>query len=102
MKRIFGQRPKDENFSTFLGEAPIPSKKRFLLEECKKHDVSPYVDDATESSSGVYSAIRGVASEAELEKRLIAKKTFRLACRAHVVAILAFLVSLAALVKSYL
>ena len=102
MKRMFGQRPKDEDFSTFLGDASIPSKKRLLLEACKKHDVSPYVDDSTESSSGVYSAIRGVASEAELERRLIVKKTFGLACRAHIVAILAFLVSIAAFVKSYL
>lgn len=74
MKRLFRQEPIDEDFSKFLGEAQLPTRKRALLEECKRHDVSPYVDDATETSSGVNALLRGIASEAELERRLNAKK----------------------------
>jgi len=102
MERLFRPKPKDEDFSAFLGDVQIPAKKQVVLEECKKHNVSPYVDDASETSSGVYAQLRGVASEAELERRLDAKKALGLASRANTIAILAFLVSVAAFVKSFL
>ena len=102
MRRLFRQNHKEEDFSTFLGKEKVPAKKTILLKECERYGVSPYVDDAAETSTGVYALLRGVASEAELERRLNAWKALGLARRAHIVAIVAFLVSLAALVKSLL
>jgi hypothetical protein len=102
MRRLFGQKKKGEDFSTFLGDSSMSTKKSALLEECKKHDISPYIDDATESSSGAYATFRGVASEAELERRLNTKKALGLSNQANAIAFLAFIVSLAALAKSFL
>ena len=102
MKRLFSKSQKVEDFSTWLGDTQKPTKKMTLIEECEKYDVSPYVDDVAETSSGVYASLRGVASEAELERRLIARKVLGMASRANTIAILAFLVSVAALIKSFL
>ena len=101
MKSPFQKNTKKEDFSTFFGETQIPSNKERLLRECEKHGVSPYIDDPSESSSGAYAHLRGVVSEAELERRLIAKKAIGMAKYANIIAILAFLVSVAALVKSF-
>ena len=60
-----------------------------------------YIDDSSENSVGVYAELRGVASEAELEKRLNAKRGLSLARRASVISIAALLVSLTALAISY-
>jgi hypothetical protein len=95
-------KPKNEDFSTFLSDAEPTTKKQALLEECKKHNVSPYIADASETSSGVYAQFRGVASEAELEGRINAKKALDLANRANLVAIIALLISIVALIKSFL
>jgi len=99
MKRLFKKKPDSDDFTTFFGDTPIPTKKRALIEQCLRHDVSPYIDDASETSSGIYAQLRAVASEAELERRLNAKTALGMARRANVFALLAFVVSVVTLVK---
>ena len=101
MKHLFARRRNDQDFSQYLGEAPQPRKRR-LLAECKKHDVSIYVDNPSEQTAGVYAELRAVASEAELEQRLNAKNAVRQSNRANVIAAVALVVSLVALIKSFL
>jgi len=101
MKRLFAKNAKDEDLSNYLEGIP-KSRKQLLLDECKKRNVSMYLDDPTEPSSGIYAELRAVASEAELEKRLNAKMAVCLARRAHWVAGIALLASLIALIKSFL
>lgn len=67
----------------------------------QKCGVSVYVDDASETSAGIYAELRGVASEAELERRLNAKAAVVQATHANRIAMLALVVALAALVKSF-
>ncbi|MEQ1838241.1 MAG: hypothetical protein ABL858_07905 [Candidatus Nitrotoga sp.] len=62
---------QDTDFSSFLPDTP---PKQQLIEECQKLGVSIYIDDPSEQSAGVYANQRAVASEAELERRLNAKK----------------------------
>lgn len=92
---------KEEDFSSYLGAAQAPSNKERLLRECEKLGVVPYIDDSSESSSGVYAQLRGVAPEAELERRLNAARATKLARYANIIAGLALLVSVVALVKSF-
>ena len=99
MKLLFKKKPREEDFSAFLGDAQIPTNKDALLKQCLQHDVSPYIDEASETSSGIYAQLRGVASAAELERRLNAKNTLGVASRANRIAFLAFLISIATLVK---
>ena len=101
MKRLFFKNTKHQDFSGFLGSAP-KSKKQMLIEECKRRDVSIYIDDPAESSSGVYADLRGVASEAELERRLNPVKAIGLSKLAILVAAFSLLVSVVALIKSFL
>ena len=89
------------DYSAYFRDSPPTSRKQALLNECERLDVSIHVDDASETSSGVYAQFRGVASEVELERRLNAKKALGLASWANGIAILAFLVALAALIKSF-
>ncbi len=93
--------PKEEDFSSFPGKAQVHPNKERLLRECERLGVTPYVDDSSESSSGVYAQLRGVASEAELERRLNAARASKLARYANIIAVLALLVSIVALVKSF-
>ena len=59
------------------------------------------MDEPTESSEGVYASLRAVASEAELERRIVAKRSEINTRRANVVSTIALVVSIAALVKSF-
>ena len=90
-----------EDFSSYVGKAQVRSNKERLLGECKRLGVAPYVDDPSESSSGIYAQLRGVASEAELERRLNAARASKLARYANIIAVLALLVSIVALLKSF-
>ena len=101
MKRLFSKNTKDQDFSSFVGGGP-KSKKQLLIEECKRRDVSVSLDDPAESSSGVYAELRGGASEAELERRLNAVRAVGLSKLANLLAIIALLVSVVALIKSFL
>ena len=95
------QNLRKEDFSSFLGAVQAPSNKERMLRECEKLGVVPYIDDPSESSSGVYAQLRGVASEAELERRLNAARASKLARLANIIATLALIVSVVALVKSF-
>jgi len=101
MKRLFRRAQKSVDYSTYFGDSPPTSRKQALLNECERLDVSIHIDDASETSSGVYAQFRGVASEAELERRLNAKKALERASWANAIAILALLVAVAALIKSF-
>ena len=103
VKRMFVRKQSRQDFSPYLDEAEIlQSRKRRLLEDCKKNDVSIYIDKPPEQSSGVYAELRGVASEAELEQRLNAKMVVGQASRANVIASVALFVSIVALAKAFL
>ena len=91
---------QDQDWSRFLVEAKT-SRKRHLLKQCRKYDVSVYVDESSENSEGVYASLRAVASEAELERRIVAKRSEINTRRANVVSAIALAVSIAALVKSF-
>lgn len=97
---LFHCKSKGQNWTKFLGDSSLQSKKQRLIEECKRRDVSIYLDDSGEISSGVYAELRGVASESELEHRLIAKIAAEESSRANWIAGLAFLVSLISLAVS--
>lgn len=101
MKQLFARKQNDQDFSKYFSEVPQTRKQR-LLEECKKNDVSIYIDNSSEQSSGIYAELRGVVSEAELERRLNAKKAVSQSSRANLVAAIALIVSVVALVKSFL
>lgn len=101
MKNPFARKRNDQDFSHYLDGAP-QSRKQRLLAECQKHDISPHIDNRYETSSGVYAELRGVASEAELEQRLNAKKAIGRSNRANLIAFLALVASVVALVKSFL
>ena len=101
MKRLFSRKQNGQDFSKYLGEVPLTRKKR-LLEECRKNDVSIYIDNSSEESSGIYAEFRGVVSEAELERRLNSKKAVSQSSRANFIAAIALIVSVVALVKSFL
>lgn len=101
LKRLFARKQSDQDFSSYLGEVPQTRKQR-LLEDCRKNDVSIYIDNPSEQSSGIYAELRGVVSEAELEQRLNAKKAVGQSNRANVIAAIALIVSVVALVNSFL
>ena len=101
LKQLFARKQNDQYFSKYLGEVPQTRKQR-LLEECRKNDVSICIDNSSEQSSGIYSELRAVVSEAELERRLNAKKAVVQSSRANFIAAIAFIVSVVALVKSFI
>lgn len=101
MKRLFARKQNGQDFSKYLGETTQTRKQR-LLEGCKKNDVSIYIDNPSEQSSGLYAGLRGVASEAELEQRLNSKMAVGQSSRANVIAAIALIVSVVALAKSFL
>lgn len=90
----------DQDWSKYLSQAPT-SSKRLLIEECRKRGVVIFVDDPTETTEGVYSNFRAVASEAELQRRLLSKAAATKATWANVIAAVALVVSVIALVKSF-
>ena len=98
----FRRKRATQDWVQYLGGCPPATRKQRLLDECKRLDVSIHVDDSTEASSGIYGELRGVASEAELERRLNAKNTVLHASRANKLAIVALVVSLISLIASLL
>lgn len=101
MKQLFARKRDSQDFSQHQGHALISRHQR-LMEKCKKYDVSIYIDDLSEQTTGIYAELRPVASEAELERRLNAKNAIRQSNRANAIAAVALAVSLVALVKSFL
>lgn len=90
----FRKKEKDHDWDKFLGAQPETKKQR-LLKKCRKHDVSIYVDDSVEQSSGIYAEFRGVVSEAELERRLAAKMAVSQSACSNRIAIFSLLISIA-------
>ncbi|PUE43433.1 hypothetical protein [Limnohabitans sp. Hippo3] len=90
----------DQDWSRYLSQAPT-SSKRLLIEECRRRGVIIFVDDPTETTEGVYSNFRAVASEAELQRRLLGKAASTKATLANVIAAFALVVSVVALIKSF-
>lgn len=90
----------DQDWSKYIEKAPT-SKKRLLIEECKKRGVTIFVDDPSETAEGVYSHFRAVASEAELESRLFAKAALARSNWSNFIAAIALVVSIAAFIKSF-
>ncbi|WP_126760551.1 hypothetical protein [Pseudidiomarina salinarum] len=82
----------DVNWNELFKNFEPESRKQRLIRECKKYDVTPYIDDPSENASG-NNVMRGVASEAEIERRLSAKKAVLGASRANIIALLAFFVA---------
>ena len=99
MRWPFSKPRNAEDFSNFLGNA-TPTKKERLIAECKNRSITIFIDDTSESASGVYAQMRAVASEAELERRLLVKKAISKSGWANFIAILALIISIATLVKS--
>lgn len=99
--KLIRPKSKDTDFSVFMFGIP-PTRKQLLIEECRKQDVSIYIDEPTEQSIGIYAELRGVVSEAELERRLNTKKTTTLSMRANVVALFALVVSVLDYAQSFL
>lgn len=92
---------KGSDFSAFVSAVPL-TRKQLLIEECEKQGVSMCIDDPSEQSAGVYAIMRGVASEAELEHRLNAKRAISLSRRTNVIAFFVLIVSAIDLVKPFL
>jgi hypothetical protein len=61
-----------------------------------------YRDEESENSNGVYSELRAIASEAELERRVNAKKAMISAKHSTYIAIIALVMSFVSLVASFL
>ena len=104
----FQHSTRTNDFSKFL-VYDRETRKQTLIEECIARGFSIHRDDASESSLGVYSVFRAVASEAELEKRMLAQMGFNQTKRAFLVqvlnglfAFLALLVAIGTLVKPFL
>lgn len=98
MKNLFKKNLNENNWEHFLGnESTAKTRKQRLLDECKTNDVSIYIDNENETSAGVYSLMRAAASESELERRLIAKKTYIEQRATKKIAILAIVISIASL-----
>jgi len=96
----FHRKLKEQDWFKFIGELPPQTRKQKLIEECKQQDVSIHLDDPAETSSGIYAELRGVASEAELERRLIAKVAIKQSSRANWIAGFAIVISLISLAIS--
>lgn len=99
-KLKFLRKEQTQDYSKFFGDVPLTPKQR-LIRKCERAGVSIYVDDPSETSGGSYAIFRGVASEAELERRLNARAAVDHATRANVMSALAFIVAVAAFVKSF-
>lgn len=91
---------QDQDWSKYISQAPT-SRKRLLIQECQKCGVAIFVDDPAETTEGVYSQFRAVASEAELQSRLLTKVAATRSMWANVIAAIALLISVVALVKSF-
>lgn len=101
MKFPFWPKEKTTDWDKTFGPIQETRKQR-LIRECQLHNVSIYTDDESEVSSGVYAELRGVTSEAELERRLNTKISILSSKRANLISAIALAVSVAALIISIL
>lgn len=92
----FSTKNSETNWAEFIGSSISQSRKQRLIRECQKYDVTPYIDDVSEEASE-HNIMRGVASEAEIERRIVAKKAVYNSNKANIIAVLALLMSLISL-----
>ena len=85
-----------EDFSDYLPEEV--SAKQKIIDECQKRGVPIYVSDQSETSSGLYAALRAVAPESELHARLQQAISAERSRTANRIAWLALLVATASLI----
>ena len=95
-KWLFWRKYDPQDFSSYLPQGPESVKEK-LIAECQRRGVPIYVLDPTETSSGVYASLRAVASESELQGRLLQTIAAQTAFKANRIAWLALLVGLAGL-----
>lgn len=81
-------------------DLPPETRKERLIEECRRNNVSIHIDSYTETASGINAIFRPVASEAELERRLVAKLAIGKSTWANRIAGFSLLVSLISLTVS--
>lgn len=98
MRSFFRHQPEFDWSNYF--DLPPETRKERLLEECRRNDISIYIDSPTETTSGINAIFRPVASEAELERRLVAKLAIGKSVWANRIAGLSLLVSLISLAVS--
>lgn len=101
LNRLFQRKLDPEDFSSYLPKGPENVKER-LLAECERRGISPYVSDTSETATGVYANLRAVASEAELQSRLVQAIAVKTAAKANRIAWFALLVGCASLVVAIL
>ena len=92
----FWKKYDSQDFSSFLPPGPESVKEK-LIAECQRRGVTVYVSDSTENSSGAYASLRAVASESELQSRLLQAIAAHTAFKANRIAWLALVVGLAGL-----
>lgn len=86
------KREKDYDFSNYI---PIKkTNKEKLINECKKMNISIYIDNTLETSTGIYGQLREVASEAELENRIMKNKTVETSKKSLIISTLSLVISI--------
>lgn len=83
------------NLRLLFSDLEDETRKDRLISECRKHDISYYVDDASYDFSK--SIFRPVASEVELERRLAAINALNLSKRSNRISFFALFISLISL-----
>lgn len=99
-RRPFSLNVEATDYSKLFGEVQ-PTAKQLLIERCQRNCISVFVDDPSENSADFYAEFRGVASEAELERRLNSKLALSQVKHSNKIALLALVVSLGSFVNSF-
>lgn len=99
---IFHRKGKETDWAAFFGLHGVGSNKNALIAYCRKHNIPMHLDDSSENAGGVLGELRGVASEAELQRRVSAYKARRGAFFSIIISALALAVSAASLVVAIL
>ncbi|MEX0739054.1 MAG: hypothetical protein WD071_06915 [Pseudohongiella sp.] len=98
MRFNFLKKNPEHDWVKFFGDLPPATKKSKLIEICGRKDVSIYADDSTENA---HTPLRAVASEAELERRLLAKMSVSYSLQSRRVAIAALIVAIGSLILEF-
>lgn len=86
----FFKKQSYQDWVKFIGDRPPVSRKEELIKICQSLDISIYIDDPAEN---VHTPIRAVASEAELERRVLSKKAVKYSLDSRWIALAALIVS---------
>ena len=94
----FFRKNPEQDWTKFFGDLPPETRKAKLIDICKRKDVSIYVDDSTEN---VHTPLRAVASEAELERRVLAKMSVVYSLHSRRISIAALIVAVSTLILEF-